>query len=68
MAEYNLENLWKSVRRKCCPAETLLHKGNIIQEEFMVGGGDFGCKLRFNVVSIVGEFISMMWEGKTNGL
>jgi len=42
-------------------------KGSVVEEDFMVGGTEFGSKLRFDVVPIFQEFLPTVREGKGDG-
>ena len=43
-------------------------QGNVVEEEFVMGGRDLGSELRFDVVAVFKKFISVMREGENNCL
>ena len=45
----------------------LISQGNVIEEEFVMGGSEFGCELCFNVISVIEQFFSTMREGERDG-
>ena len=42
-------------------------ESDVIENDFVMGGNEFGCEFAFDVVSIFEEFFSSMGEGKLDG-